>query len=109
MWKETPSSSRTKRSSSSDPGNTQPSVEAATVPEVVLPGADPAAALPVETVISTTLGERDSKAGTRQYKVVMSCHVVQGDSPQLAGKETADSVREWIRSAGGERGDRKGR
>ena len=104
MWKETPPSSGTTPSSPREPENTKPSREAAAVPEIVLPGADPAATLPVESVIASTPG--GSIADASQYKVVMSCHVEQGDPPPLAGRETAGPIPEWIRSTGGKRGNR---
>ena len=92
MWKQ-PSRSPTRRPASRDPANTQPSVEVATVPEMMLPGADPAVAPPVETAVSTPPSGRDARAGTRQYKVVMSCHVDQENSAQLGGRTTAGPVK----------------
>ena len=92
MLKQTPSRSPTKRSPSRDPVTTQPPIETAAVPGMMLPSADPAVTPPVEGVISTRPGGRDSRASTRQYKVVMSCHVDHEDSPKLAGKQTIGPV-----------------
>ena len=109
MWKETTSTSRTKQSRAGDPGNTPLSMEVATNPDLVLPVAEPAAAVPVETPVSTRQDKRESIAAAGEYKIVMSCHVEQGNSPPRVERETASPFSAWIHPTGGKRGNLQGR
>ena len=108
MWKETPSSSRTERSSSTDPGKTPLSMVGAPAAGIVHPVVEPEAALPAETAISTKQNNRKSIVSDGEYKIVMSCHVEQGDPSPLVERETASLGHEWIGSTGGKRGHRTG-